>query len=179
MICDLALKRRNDGRYWCLIECGPQTSLALQGAYSAALEQDAERAGQWLVFAGATVASRVLEPLSARRADHEKARKHAKDAWHRALTHTHDVASCVRKAHALLRQRRADAERLPTEAHEDAMHKVTSPSRSFQCASCMLLFSTNVSVVEFIAEYILKQLPTFLFYDVPLTFLRPIAYTDF
>ncbi|XP_020636755.3 rho GTPase-activating protein 45 isoform X1 [Pogona vitticeps] len=79
--------------------------------YSLALEQDLEYAVNSLQ-AGATLRTETfLQPLQARRQEHEKRRKEVKEQWHRAQRKLQEAENNLRKAKQLYMQRSEECEK--------------------------------------------------------------------
>jgi hypothetical protein len=95
--------------------CRPQLQeesyLPFQSIYCTALDNDLELCASMQTSSGLLQGYKFLEPLQSRRADHEKARKGLKEAWHKELKRMHDEVDKLRKARTIYIQRHQEWER--------------------------------------------------------------------
>ncbi|XP_014664510.1 PREDICTED: minor histocompatibility protein HA-1-like, partial [Priapulus caudatus] len=85
--------------------------LPLQSVYCAALDQDVELAGMCQATADLVLTRKFAEPLSARAAEHDRARKALRDAWTRELKRAAEAGGDLRKARAAYVQRQQEYEK--------------------------------------------------------------------
>ncbi|XP_015790861.1 rho GTPase-activating protein 45 [Tetranychus urticae] len=86
--------------------------LPLQSIYLQALDNDLDNSCATLANCSLLMGHKFIEPLAARRAEHEKMRKQIKSEWNRELKRTHEALSNLRKARMVYFQRKQEYERL-------------------------------------------------------------------
>jgi len=95
--------------------CRPQLQeeifLPFQSIYCLALDQDLEMCALAQASCGLLQGCKFLEPLQSRRIEHEKTRKHLKDAWHKELKRMQEEVSNLKKAKTAYIQRHQEWER--------------------------------------------------------------------
>ncbi|XP_066491974.1 rho GTPase-activating protein 45 isoform X2 [Tiliqua scincoides] len=88
-----------------------ESNMPLRSIYSLTLEQDMEYSISALQAATTLQKETFLQPLTARRLEHEKRRKEIKEQWHRAQRKVQEAESNLRKAKQLYVQRSTDLEK--------------------------------------------------------------------
>ncbi|RWS14840.1 minor histocompatibility protein HA-1-like protein [Dinothrombium tinctorium] len=82
--------------------------LPFQSIYCMALDQDLENSNACLANCAIILGHKFIEPLAARRNEHEKCRKAIKQEWQREVKKTHEAVNNLRKAKALYNQRQQE-----------------------------------------------------------------------
>ncbi|XP_077549411.1 rho GTPase-activating protein 45-like [Haemaphysalis longicornis] len=95
-----------------------ESFLPFQSIYCTAIDQDLDNANNCLSNCTLLHDHKFVEPLSARRNEHEKARKQLKDAWQRELKRMQELESNVRKARALYVQRHQEHDKAAQRADD-------------------------------------------------------------
>ncbi|GAB6028941.1 Rho GTPase-activating protein 45 [Cleaved into: Minor histocompatibility antigen HA-1 [Chamberlinius hualienensis] len=85
--------------------------LPFQSVYCTALDKDIENANVCQVTSTCLQEQKFVEPLSARRTEHEKQRKQLKELWQRELKKTQEAVVNLRKARAQYIQRNQEYEK--------------------------------------------------------------------
>lgn len=93
--------------------------LPFQSIYCSALDQDMENANLCQATCSMLQGHKFVEPLTARRNEHEKVRKQIKDSWQREMKRMQDTVSNLRKARSLYYQRQLEYEKA-----RDALQRV-------------------------------------------------------
>lgn len=75
------------------------------------MDQDVENCNNILANCSLVLGHKFIEPLVARRNEHEKMRKQIKQEWQRELKRTHEALNNMRKAQTLYYQRHQEYER--------------------------------------------------------------------
>ncbi|XP_077188178.1 rho GTPase-activating protein 45 isoform X2 [Paroedura picta] len=88
-----------------------ERDMPLLSIYSLALEQDLEYSTNCLQSTNSLRVEAFLQPLTARRLEHEKRRKEIKEQWHRAQRKLQEAESNLRKAKQMYMQRSEELEK--------------------------------------------------------------------
>ncbi|XP_015263126.1 PREDICTED: minor histocompatibility protein HA-1 [Gekko japonicus] len=88
-----------------------ERDMPLLSIYSLALEQDLEYSTNCLQATNSLRMEAFLQPLTARRLEHEKRRKEIKEQWHRAQRKLQEAESNLRKAKQMYMQRSEELEK--------------------------------------------------------------------
>ncbi|XP_074597974.1 rho GTPase-activating protein 45-like isoform X2 [Brevipalpus obovatus] len=88
-----------------------ESYLPFQSIYCGALDQDIENSNNCSAHCSLILGHKFIEPLIARRNEHEKIRKQIKQEWQREVKRTHDAVNNMRKAQNLYYQRHQEYER--------------------------------------------------------------------
>ncbi|CAG2118643.1 unnamed protein product, partial [Medioppia subpectinata] len=91
-----------------------ESFLPFQSIYSTAVEQDIENGNSCLATCSLLLGHKFVEPMTARRADHEKTRKQIKEMWTRELKRMHEAVNNLRKSRALYVTRQQELEKART-----------------------------------------------------------------
>ncbi|NWY34571.1 HMHA1 protein, partial [Pheucticus melanocephalus] len=107
----------------------PQTSMPFLSIYLLALEQDMEHGASIAQAATALQQHTFLQPLIARRMEHEKRRKEIKEQWHRAQRKLQEAEGNLRKAKQTYMQRSEEhdkAKYVAVKAEEEQQNTTSS-----------------------------------------------------
>ncbi|XP_054718657.1 rho GTPase-activating protein 45-like isoform X2 [Uloborus diversus] len=88
-----------------------ESFLPFQSIYYMALDQDYDNGQTSLKTCAVLQGHKFIEPLTARRNEHERYRKQIKETWHRELKRMHEAITNLRKAKALYFQRQQEYEK--------------------------------------------------------------------
>ncbi|GIY92572.1 rho GTPase-activating protein 45, partial [Caerostris extrusa] len=88
-----------------------ESFLPFQSIYYMALDQDFDNGQTSLKTCAVLQGHKFIEPLTARRNEHERYRKQIKETWHRELKRTHESIANLRKAKVLYFQRQQEYEK--------------------------------------------------------------------
>lgn len=88
-----------------------ESYLPFQSIYCTALDQDLEMCASTQATCSLLQGYKFMEPLAARRAEHEKTRKSLKDRWQKELKRIQEAVTNLKKAKALHMQRQQEYER--------------------------------------------------------------------
>ncbi|XP_071119563.1 rho GTPase-activating protein 45-like isoform X2 [Haliotis cracherodii] len=120
--------------------------LPLQSVYCTVLAQDIEFASNCQATQALLQTSKFIEPLAARRAEHDKVRKSVKEIWVREVKKMQDAVTGLRKAQHMYIARQQDYEKAHEQAQktdsdkhdkrkkleEDAMHKAAEAETTYK-----------------------------------------------
>ncbi|XP_063441324.1 rho GTPase-activating protein 45-like isoform X2 [Mytilus trossulus] len=90
--------------------------LPLQSVYCTILSQDIEYASTCQATQILLQTSKFVEPLTARRLEHDKMRKSVKDSWMKEVKKMHEAVQSLRKAQAMYFQRQQEYEKAKEQA---------------------------------------------------------------
>ena len=90
--------------------------LPLQSVYCTVLSQDIEYASTCQATQILLQTSKFVEPLTARRSEHDKMRKTVKDSWMKEVKKMHEAVQSLRKAQAMYFQRQQEYEKAKDQA---------------------------------------------------------------
>ena len=107
-----------------------QCYLPFQSIYITAMDREMESSNSIQSTTSLLTGHKFLEPLSARRNEHERCRKQIKETWHRELKRMQEAVSNLRKAKSLYVQRQQEWER----AKEAAQRAETAAEAADQAA---------------------------------------------
>ncbi|KAM7287105.1 rho GTPase-activating protein 45 [Ixodes scapularis] len=110
-----------------------ESFLPFQSIYCTAIDQDLDNSSNCLSNCTLLHDHKFIEPLTARRNEHEKARKQLKEIWHRELKRMQELETNVRKARALYVQRQQDHEKAKESAHRAAEAQEGGDGGSSRC----------------------------------------------
>ncbi|KAL3252837.1 hypothetical protein MRX96_054748 [Rhipicephalus microplus] len=131
-----------------------ESFLPFQSIYCTAIDQDLDNANNCLSNCTLLHDHKFVEPLSARRNEHEKARKQLKEAWQRELKRMQELEANVRKARALYVQRhqehdkaaqRADGDERRRRVEEDALQKAREAETTYK--ACVVEANERIAEV--------------------------------
>lgn len=88
-----------------------ESFLPFQSIYCTAIEQDIENGNSCLATCSLLLGHKFVEPMTARRLEHEKCRKQIKETWTRELKRMHDAVNNLRKSRALYVTRQQELEK--------------------------------------------------------------------
>ncbi|KAG1668935.1 Rho GTPase-activating protein 29 [Nymphon striatum] len=100
------------------------TFMPFQSIYCTALDQDLEYSNTIIATCNLLLSHKYVEPLLARRNEHDRVRKHLKDTWQRELKRMQEAVSNLRKSKALYIQRQQDYEKA-----RDSLQKLESSAQ--------------------------------------------------
>ncbi|NWW31411.1 HMHA1 protein, partial [Panurus biarmicus] len=106
----------------------PQTNMPFLSIYLLALEQDMEH-GTSVLQAASTMQQQTIQPVVARRLEHEKRRKEIKEQWHRAQRKLQEAEGNLRKAKQTYMQRSEEhdkAKYMAVKAEEEQQNTTSS-----------------------------------------------------
>ncbi|XP_046545544.1 rho GTPase-activating protein 45-like isoform X2 [Haliotis rubra] len=120
--------------------------LPLQSVYCTVLAQDIEFASNCQATQALLQTSKFIEPLAARKAEHDKVRKSVKEIWVREVKKMQDAVTGLRKAQHMYIARQQDYEKAHEQAQktdsdkhdkrkkleEDAMHKAAEAETTYK-----------------------------------------------
>ncbi|RUS77643.1 hypothetical protein EGW08_014586 [Elysia chlorotica] len=120
--------------------------LPLQSVYCTVLNQDTEFASNLQITQSLLQAQKFIDPLTARRSEHDKVYKSVKDVWHREYRKMTESVTNLRKAQALYNSRQQDRDRARElalkadgekqekrrKAEEEAMHKAAEAETTYK-----------------------------------------------
>jgi len=92
-------------------ELKAESYLPFQSVYITAMDREIDNSNSAQSTCSMLTGHKFIEPLSARRNEHERCRKQIKETWHRELKRMQEAVSNLRKAKALYVQRQQDWER--------------------------------------------------------------------
>ncbi|XP_037086813.1 rho GTPase-activating protein 29-like [Pollicipes pollicipes] len=104
--------------------------LPFQSIYCTALDQDLENSATVQSTCALLQGHKFMEPLGARRNDHERSRKQIKELWHRELKRMHETVANLRKAKMMYIQRQQEYERAKEVALRAEAGEQTEASRT-------------------------------------------------
>ncbi|XP_064476776.1 rho GTPase-activating protein 45-like isoform X2 [Ornithodoros turicata] len=102
-----------------------ESFLPFQSIYCTAIDQDLDNANNCLSNCTLLHDHKFVEPLSARRNEHEKMRKQLKEMWQRELKKMQECETNVRKARALYIQRQQEHDKAKESAQRAEAHEGT------------------------------------------------------
>ncbi|XP_013073808.2 rho GTPase-activating protein 45-like isoform X1 [Biomphalaria glabrata] len=120
--------------------------LPLQSVFCTALSQDVEFSASLQATQAVVHSYKIIEPLAARKMDHDKAYKYIKEAWHREHRKMTESITNLKKAQNLYNTRQQDCERAHDlslkadgeklerrkKAEEEAMHKAAEAETTYK-----------------------------------------------
>nr|CAD7201464.1 unnamed protein product [Timema douglasi] len=92
------------------------SNLPLHSIYAKALDHDLENSHSNQVTCSLLLGNKFLEPLSLRRAEHEKTRRRIKDMWHSEVMCMRESVSSMKRAQDMYVQRQEDLQRFKERA---------------------------------------------------------------
>ncbi|XP_043189725.1 rho GTPase-activating protein 45-like isoform X3 [Amphibalanus amphitrite] len=104
--------------------------LPFQSIYCTALDQDLENSANIQNTCSLLQGHKFIEPLGARRNEHERSRKQIKELWHRELKRMHETVANLRKAKMIYIQRQQEYERAKEVALRAEAGEQTEASRT-------------------------------------------------
>lgn len=139
-----------------------ESFLPFQSIYCTAIDQDLDNANNCLSNCTLLHDHKFVEPLSARRNEHEKARKQLKDAWHRELKRMQELESNVRKARALYVQRHQEHDKAAQRAddrrrrlEEETLQKAREAETTYK--ACVVEANERLLALERTKAEVLQQ----------------------
>ncbi|XP_049514738.1 rho GTPase-activating protein 45-like isoform X2 [Dermacentor silvarum] len=141
-----------------------ESFLPFQSIYCTAIDQDLDNANNCLSNCTLLHDHKFVEPLSARRNEHEKARKQLKEAWQRELKRMQELEANVRKARALYVQRhqehdkaaqRADGDERRRRVEEEALQKAREAETTYK--ACVVEANERIVALERTKAEVLQQ----------------------
>ncbi|XP_077499329.1 rho GTPase-activating protein 45-like isoform X1 [Amblyomma americanum] len=141
-----------------------ESFLPFQSIYCTAIDQDLDNANNCLSNCTLLHDHKFVEPLTARRNEHEKARKQLKEAWQRELKRMQELEANVRKARALYVQRhqdhdkaaqRADGDERRRRLEEEALQKAREAETTYK--ACVVEANERIVALERTKAEVLQQ----------------------
>lgn len=141
-----------------------ESFLPFQSIYCTAIDQDLDNANNCLSNCTLLHDHKFVEPLTARRNEHEKARKQLKEAWQRELKRMQELEANVRKARALYVQRhqehdkaaqRADGDERRRRVEEEALQKAREAETTYK--ACVVEANERIVALERTKAEVLQQ----------------------
>ncbi|XP_035220982.1 rho GTPase-activating protein 45-like isoform X2 [Stegodyphus dumicola] len=152
-----------------------ESFLPFQSIYYMALDQDYDNGQTTLKTCAVLQGHKFIEPLTARRNEHERYRKQIKETWHRELKRMHEAVANLRKAKALYFQRQQEYEKAKDSAlkaessegmetskvdkkrrvEDDALQKAMEAETTYK--SCVLEANERQLALEKIKGEVLQQ----------------------
>ncbi|CAB3361432.1 Hypothetical predicted protein [Cloeon dipterum] len=86
-----------------------ESHLPLQGVFCHALDNDSDNCNAFLDTGSLILGAKFMEPMRARRSEHERRRKQLKEQWQRELRRMQEADGAKRKAYAIFAQRQQAA----------------------------------------------------------------------
>ncbi|KAL1480121.1 hypothetical protein MTO96_051302, partial [Rhipicephalus appendiculatus] len=132
-----------------------ESFLPFQSIYCTAIDQDLDNANNCLSNCTLLHDHKFVEPLTARRNEHEKARKQLKEAWQRELKRMQELEANVRKARTLYVQRhqehdkaaqRADGDERRRRVEEEALQKAREAETTYK--ACVVEANERIVALE-------------------------------
>ncbi|KAL1433468.1 hypothetical protein MTO96_012582 [Rhipicephalus appendiculatus] len=141
-----------------------ESFLPFQSIYCTAIDQDLDNANNCLSNCTLLHDHKFVEPLTARRNEHEKARKQLKEAWQRELKRMQELEANVRKARTLYVQRhqehdkaaqRADGDERRRRVEEEALQKAREAETTYK--ACVVEANERIVALERTKAEVLQQ----------------------
>lgn len=104
--------------------------LPLQSVYCTVLSQDIEYASTCQATQILLQTSKFVEPLTARRSEHDKMRKTVKDTWMKEVKKMHEAVQSLRKSQAMYCQRQQEYEKAKDQANKMESDMLSQSSSS-------------------------------------------------
>ncbi|XP_066995467.1 rho GTPase-activating protein 45 isoform X2 [Anabrus simplex] len=108
-----------------------ESNLPFQSIYCTALDQDMDNSNSSQVTCRLLLGSKFLEPLSIRRAEHERIRRQLKEQWFQEITSMHDSILRMRHSRSVYMQRWQERNH---KSDEDSMNKALESEAAYKAS---------------------------------------------
>ncbi|KDR15612.1 rho GTPase-activating protein 45-like isoform X2 [Zootermopsis nevadensis] len=95
-----------------------ECNLPFQSIYCTALDHDMENSKSNQITCSLLLGKKFIEPLSARRVEHDKIRKQVKDLWFKEVAHMHKLVTQMQKVHGTYMKCQQEWEQLREESQK-------------------------------------------------------------